>query len=672
MSPQQTTPYNSGFLNFLSRHRWLARIFLLLLPVGFFVLLEGGLRIVDYGQTSEPFIPFQSAEGYLGINQELGRRFFPTVGVAPASSKTDAILEKKPDESFRIFALGGSTMAGYPYLFNASFPSLMRGMLQEAYPDKLIEVANLGMSAVPSYAVRDIAQDLEKYEPDMLVVYSGHNEFYGALGVASAESLGRRRSTVLSYLYLYRFKTVQLLSNLIRSGRSALRSAIAPENVSGTLMERMAGDRYISYNSEIFQKAAENFRANLQDVADVARAQDIPLLIGTLVSNIRDQRPFVDVFADELSRADWQQTYNRALAFFQQKNWNACLSELNNCIEIDSLPASQYYIRGEVYEQLEKYAMAKVDFYKAKEFDGLRFRAAEHLNDIIWEFDALPHVTVIDVKRSFELASSNEIPGKTLLLEHLHPNVEGYEIMARSYTATILAKAWLTKPHISEADSLLQTLPVTEADREAGKIRIDYLMQGWPFTDRSAPPVESYRIANPSKIQQLALQYWREEISWEELHVQAAEYYQKKGKKELAAKEYLALKHALGMNTSIYPLLAKQYRSMGALEEALKVVREQLKHETSAEACTQMGALLLQLERPNEALVYLEKAADLKSPSLNLRFLLAKTYAATDRKDKARVFASRLGWKQSDIEALLNPTEPAAIDSSDTAKKEAD
>ncbi|MEL6823342.1 MAG: hypothetical protein AAFP70_16400, partial [Calditrichota bacterium] len=184
----QTNNYKSGFFSFLQHNRWAARLFLLSLPLLFFLLLEGALRLFNYGVSHDPFVDYPGTENYLAINQEIGRRFFPTVGVAPASSRTDAILKEKPQDSFRIFALGGSTMAGYPYLFNASFPSILRGILQEAIPNKTIEVANLGMSAVPSYAVRDIVMNLESYKPDMLIIYTGHNEFYGALGIASAES----------------------------------------------------------------------------------------------------------------------------------------------------------------------------------------------------------------------------------------------------------------------------------------------------------------------------------------------------------------------------------------------------------------------------------------------------------------------------------------------------
>jgi len=651
MTDQTTEKYQSGFFNFLQRNRWAARLFLLSLPLLFFLILEGGLRLFNYGFSHDPFVDYPGIEDYLAINQEIGRRFFPTVGVAPASSRTDAILKEKPKDSYRVFALGGSTTAGYPYLFNASFPSILRGILQEAAPSKTIEIANLGMSAVPSYAVRDIVMDLEPYEPDMLVIYTGHNEFYGALGIASAESIGRNRSVVLTYLTLYRLKTVQLISNLIRSARQSIRDAITPDSVSGTLMERMAGNRYIAHNNDLYNQAAENFRANIEDVVNWAAEHNVKVVLGTLVSNLKDQKPFVDVFADELSRADWQQNYNTALGYFSQSRWQECLQAIDNCIAVDSMPASQYFLQAQVYEHLSDSSAAGKSYLKAKEYDGLRFRASEHLNEILHDFSELPHVSLADVKSAFEEASPGSVTGENLMLEHLHPNVDGYNIMARSFAETIFEEKLIRSS--AQTDSLFAQLPVTEVDREAGRIRIDYLMKGWPFQEQSAPPVSEYSIPNATPIQQLAMRYWREEITWEELHVQAAELHLKNRRSDLAVAEYSALQHALPMNTTIYPLLARQYVKLQRFDDAISALKTQLTYETSAEACSQIGGILLNQGKPAEALIYLEKSAKLKKPDVNLRFLLAKAYAANGNLRNARIYASQLGWTKKDINKLL-------------------
>ena len=54
-------------------------------------------------------------------------------------------------------------------------------MLQHLMPDREVEVINLGLTAVASFPVRKVAeQAMGATEPDLLLVYGGHNEFFGA------------------------------------------------------------------------------------------------------------------------------------------------------------------------------------------------------------------------------------------------------------------------------------------------------------------------------------------------------------------------------------------------------------------------------------------------------------------------------------------------------------
>ena len=66
-------------------------------------------------------------------------------------------------------------------------------MLQDAWPDRRVEVINLGTTAIASFPVLGITTEALDYEPDLVVVYTGHNEFFGTYGVASvaAPAAGR-------------------------------------------------------------------------------------------------------------------------------------------------------------------------------------------------------------------------------------------------------------------------------------------------------------------------------------------------------------------------------------------------------------------------------------------------------------------------------------------------
>ena len=46
------------------------------IPVLFFLLIEGGLRIIGFGQDYPPFIPVEAAPEYLVMNREVAYRYF--------------------------------------------------------------------------------------------------------------------------------------------------------------------------------------------------------------------------------------------------------------------------------------------------------------------------------------------------------------------------------------------------------------------------------------------------------------------------------------------------------------------------------------------------------------------------------------------------------------------
>jgi hypothetical protein len=132
---------------------------LIIIPVLFFVLLEIGLRIFNYGRDDRIWVDI--SEDMQILNPELGYRYFFTTQNLPFSVES-FIYKEKNENSFRVFVVGASSAAGYPYLSSASFSKFIRKKLEILYPDKVIEVANFSMSAINSYTIRDLMPDLLK------------------------------------------------------------------------------------------------------------------------------------------------------------------------------------------------------------------------------------------------------------------------------------------------------------------------------------------------------------------------------------------------------------------------------------------------------------------------------------------------------------------------------
>ncbi|RMF09153.1 MAG: hypothetical protein D6762_04305, partial [Candidatus Neomarinimicrobiota bacterium] len=187
-----------------------------LLPILLLVGLEGFLRLIwTPPEARGLFISDPYNDRFYTVNTQVGKLYF-SGGTAGAFGTQDGFRKHKPAGGIRIFVLGGSTTAGYPTLFSGSFPTMLRTRLEAMYPDRTIEVVNLGMTAVNTYTVRDFARECLSYEPDALVIYSGHNEFYGALGTGSSQRpfWGSNRSLTLAYIALKKTRLFQLWTHL--------------------------------------------------------------------------------------------------------------------------------------------------------------------------------------------------------------------------------------------------------------------------------------------------------------------------------------------------------------------------------------------------------------------------------------------------------------------------
>jgi lysophospholipase L1-like esterase len=282
--------------------------------------LEAGLRLSGYGGDSTLFIPTPDRRSsYYGINRNVGKRFFFMDSFIPTPRK-DLFLREKPENCYRIFVLGESTAAGFPYGNNVTFTRILNRRLSDAFPDRRIEVVNTAMTAISSYTLSDFMDEILAQHPDAILIYTGHNEYYGALGVGSMESLGKRRGIVKAFLKMQRFKTVMLLRDaigLVRK-RGGHAGGDAENDPMKTVMARIVADPGIPLGSRTYESGKSQFYLNLRDILEKAKKSGIPVVISELVSNVRDQAPFVSLDNDSLPSAKavfrrhaiWKKTEN--------------------------------------------------------------------------------------------------------------------------------------------------------------------------------------------------------------------------------------------------------------------------------------------------------------------------------------------------------------------------
>ncbi|MEM9996684.1 MAG: SGNH/GDSL hydrolase family protein, partial [Bacteroidota bacterium] len=355
------------------RKRIAFTVAMLLVPVLFFILAEGILRIAGYGEDYPLFEPVENHEDFLVQGREVARRYFVHTEDVP-NSQYDYFHRVKPENGFRIFVQGGSSAAGFPFYYGAAFPRQLEQRLQQTFPDRTVEVINTSMSAVNSYTLLDLADEILEHEPDAVLIYAGHNEYFGALGAASAESLGRNPALVRTYLGLQRFRLVQAM----RGGLAALARARAGERSgppSNTLMARMVGEQQVPLDSEVYEAGLAQFRSNLSLLLARYAEAGVPVFIGTVASNERDHQPFLNVFEVDTDEAAYEAAVRAGRAALQAGDAETAQRRLAGATAMDTLAADGFYWLGHAHLAAGAPDAAQEAFLQARERDALRFRA---------------------------------------------------------------------------------------------------------------------------------------------------------------------------------------------------------------------------------------------------------------------------------------------------------
>lgn len=491
-----------------------------LIPFVLIGTLEAVFRLTGVGGREPLFLPAPVA-GYLQPNGAVIHRFFASAQAAPdVSIDTAYFLKEKPENGLRIVVQGGSTAAGFPYGRMASPAGMLQQRLERSFPDRTVEVINTAMSAVNSYTLLDFADEIIDIEPDAVVIYAGHNEFIGVLGVASAYASGLSPKLTRLVLELRRL-------HLVEAGFQVYGAALpVTDKNSGTLMARVARERRIAFGSDIFMAGQVQFRENLALLLDKYRRHDIPVFIATLASNEKDQPPFIPADLPTSVAKPWQETLEVLEEALASKDSHAATGKAGELVKLAPDNAMSWFLQGKAGLLRGRAAEARHAFLKAKDLDELRFRAPESFNDII-RAAALEHEAIlVDVQQALAGHSPEGVIGSELMLEHLHPNVDGYFYMADAFYRAMTEAGVIQPAREVDQATALSEIPVTAVDRLHGEWRVQRLLHDWPFVAEKEP----YTPPDPAnEIERIARDWYDDTASWIETMNRALGYYSSRG-----------------------------------------------------------------------------------------------------------------------------------------------
>jgi hypothetical protein len=171
---------------------------------GLIIALEFILRYTA-PSLDHPFVREIHADGieWYQINRRYLTKYFPSQQSVVPDLRSTVFRKTKNRNTYRIVCLGSSSMFGTPYEMNANIAAIVRKQLRHLFPEKDIEVINLGASAINSNVILDLFKNIINFQPDLVLVYMGHNEFYGPDG-AGASYLQREFPSTIPLVYSLR------------------------------------------------------------------------------------------------------------------------------------------------------------------------------------------------------------------------------------------------------------------------------------------------------------------------------------------------------------------------------------------------------------------------------------------------------------------------------------
>jgi tetratricopeptide (TPR) repeat protein len=593
----------------LSKKRiFIFRTISILIPLIVIFLIEIFLRTIHYGNNLDLFIESPGNKDLLILNPDASKRYFTNQTIA-TTGNVEPFKKEKDTNTCRIFVLGESTTIGYPYFHNGSFHRWLQFRLMNSFPDRKFEVINLSLTAVNSYTVLGFAKDVVDYQPDAVLIYTGHNEYYGVLGVASTDNIGGNPRIIQMILTLRQFRLVQLLNNIYDKLLNVFRKD--QKTKSGTRMELMVRDQKIPFQSDLYKRGTAQFRSNMDQIFQIFSRRQIPVFVSSLVCNEKDMKPFTSIEPDSTHYPAFRRTFDSGMLAFTNKDIKSAKTILTKANQIYPDYALCHFTLGRIAYQLGQYDSAKIYFEKARDLDGLRFRAPGEMNEIIEETASkYPNVHIVNTKGVFENNSANHIIGNELILEHVHPNLDGYALMSDAFYEAMKKNQFII-PDITKEMTFLKLkiyMPVTTVDSLAGIYKINNLKKSWPFSD--AMSADSIRIV--SQEDEMAYALSNKKSNWFGIMDTLYSFYigGNNFKDAKTVVEGLALEHP--DDPAYLEKTGMLYGKLNDYEHAAFYFKKTFSQSPSLELAKTLFIIYLKMDKPSEAIPFIDYAAHMQ------------------------------------------------------------
>ena len=421
-----------------------------------FLAVEGILYLSGVEPLSERTDPYVGFAGYSPLFVETttpdGEHVFATANTKINLFNAQQFPVRKAKGVTRIICLGGSTTYGRPYADGTSFCGWLRAFLPAVDPGRQWEVINAGGISYASYRVVRLMEELVRHEPDLFIVYTGHNEFlekrtYDRL--LGTPEFVRDLGSLASRLRLY-----SLLSDVIYPEKEVLETEV------DAVLDNSVGPEDYHRDDPTRAAVLEHFRISLQRMTRIGQESGAEIIFVTPASNIRDFSPFKAEPSAGLDAARIDQV-NLLKASITERldnlEYEQAADLAAQALEIDPRDAELLFLHGRALLGLGKIDEARRAFIAARDEDIAPLRALTPMRGIVAEVASESGTGLVDFAGLIEADSPGGIPGEEHFLDHVHPSIETNRVLGLAIVDEMIEMG-LAEPASTWDDAVISSI----------------------------------------------------------------------------------------------------------------------------------------------------------------------------------------------------------------------
>lgn len=461
---------------------WMFRLVSVVLGLSTFGLIELLCVAVGWGESQigdDPLVGFHAIRPL--FEKTTDGQEFHTSPARRGYFKEVSFAAIKPDDEFRIFVFGGSTVQGNPFSIETSFPTYLQIALDAADSSRSWKVVNCGGVSYASYRLLPVMRECLEYQPDLYVFCGGHNQFLEHISFEDVRKSAAVTASALSVLnHLRSFRILQ------RTLKSAGHQNDDPGQVSGvncaslsvevnTMLDQHDGLAKYHRDDKLASQITASFAGDLRSMSRLSREYQVPLLFVVPPSNLSDCPPFKSEFSDTTS----VEVRSQIISELKQARQLAA-SDLSQAIVIiqritakDPRYALTWYELGQLQLTAKDFSGAASSLRRAKDQDICPLRMTTPLENEMRDVASQESVPLIDADELLTRRCTNGIAGDGVLVDHVHPSFRSHEDVALSIADWMISTGLATASNAAWKEDA-----VSECRDQLSKLDDLYFLRG--------------------------------------------------------------------------------------------------------------------------------------------------------------------------------------------------